>query len=83
MFDVVEGPAFYRQELSVERKGRPWLEQNLNLSIYNVYNRHNAASIPGDLNHIVSVGWSAGGAALQRGRNDKDFSCSVTVKRMW
>ena len=24
--------------------------------------RHNAADIPGDLNHIVSVGWSAGGA---------------------
>lgn len=24
--------------------------------------RHNAASIPGDLEHIVSVGWSAGGA---------------------
>lgn len=45
-------PDFHRLDLSatfdlktVERKGRPWLEQNLNLSIYNVYNRHNAASI--------------------------------------
>lgn len=45
-------PDFHRLDLSatfdlktVERKGRPWLEQNLNLSIHNVYNRHNAASI--------------------------------------
>lgn len=45
-------PDFHRLDLSatfdlktVERKGKPWLEQNLNLSIYNVYNRHNAASI--------------------------------------
>ena len=45
-------PDFHRLDFSatfdfktIQRKGKPWLEQNLNLSIYNVYNRHNAASI--------------------------------------
>ena len=32
----------------------------------------------------VAKGWSVGGdAGFTRGRHDKDFSCSVTVKRMW
>jgi len=32
----------------------------------------------------VAKGWSIGGdASFVRGRHDKDFSCSVTVKRMW
>ena len=32
----------------------------------------------------VAKGWSIGGdASFVRGSHDKDFSCSVTVKRMW
>ena len=32
----------------------------------------------------VAKGWRIGGdAGFTRGRHDKDFSCSVTVKRMW
>lgn len=45
-------PDFHRLDFSatydfktVERKGKPWLEQNLNFSIYNLYNRHNASCI--------------------------------------
>lgn len=38
----------------------PWALVDLKTGIR--FLRHNAASIPGDLNHIVSVGWSAGGA---------------------
>ena len=29
---------------------------------------------------VLSIGGDAG---FTRGRHDKDFSCSVTVKRMW
>ncbi len=45
-------PDFHRLDFSAtfdfkpkERNGKPWLEHNLNLSIYNLYNRHNASSI--------------------------------------
>ncbi|MBR4909198.1 MAG: autotransporter domain-containing protein [Acidaminococcaceae bacterium] len=32
----------------------------------------------------IAKGWSIGGdASFTRGRHDKDFSCNVTVKRMW
>ena len=32
----------------------------------------------------IAKGWSIGGdAGFTRGRHDRDFSCSVTVKRMW
>ena len=43
---------------------------------------HFVLSIGGEAE--VAKGWSIGGdAGFTRGRHDKDFSCSVTVKRMW
>ena len=43
---------------------------------------HFVLSIGGEVE--VSKGWSIGGdATWQRGRHDKDLSCSVTVRRMW
>ena len=43
---------------------------------------HFVLSIGGEVE--VAKGWSIGGdATWQRGRHDKDLSCSVTVKRMW
>ncbi|MCD8009664.1 MAG: hypothetical protein LUF34_02500 [Lachnospiraceae bacterium] len=38
----------------------PWTLIDLKTGIR--FLRHNAAVLPGDLNHIISVGWSAGGA---------------------
>lgn len=38
----------------------PWALVDLKTGIR--FLRHNAAALPGDLNHIISVGWSAGGA---------------------
>jgi uncharacterized protein with beta-barrel porin domain len=43
---------------------------------------HFVLSIGGEAD--VAKGWRIGGdAGFTRGRHDKDFSCSVTVKRMW
>ena len=43
---------------------------------------HFVLSIGGEAE--VAKGWSVGGdAGFVRGRHDKDFSCSVTVKRTW
>ena len=43
---------------------------------------HFVLSIGGEVE--VAKGWSVGGdATWQRGRHDKDLSCSVMVKRMW
>ena len=43
---------------------------------------HFVLSIGGEAE--VAKGWSIGGdASFTRGRHDKDFSCSVTVKRTW
>ena len=43
---------------------------------------HFVLSIGGEVE--VAKGWSIGGdATWQRGRHDKDLSCSVTVRRMW
>ena len=43
---------------------------------------HFVLSIGGEVE--VAKGWSIGGDAIwQRGRHDKDLSCSVTVRRMW
>ena len=43
---------------------------------------HFVLSIGGETE--VAKGWSIGGdAGFSRGRHDKDFSCSMTVKRMW
>ncbi|MBR4909075.1 MAG: autotransporter outer membrane beta-barrel domain-containing protein, partial [Acidaminococcaceae bacterium] len=43
---------------------------------------HFVLSIGGETQ--VAKGWSIGGdAGFTRGRHDRDFSCSVTVKRMW
>ena len=43
---------------------------------------HFVLSIGGEVE--VAKGWSVGGdATWQRGRHDKDLSCSVTVKRTW
>ena len=43
---------------------------------------HFVLSIGGETE--IAKGWSIGGdASFTRGRHDKDFSCSVTVKRMW
>jgi hypothetical protein len=43
---------------------------------------HFVLSIGGEVE--VAKGWSLGGdATWQRGRHDKDLSCSVMVKRMW
>jgi uncharacterized protein with beta-barrel porin domain len=43
---------------------------------------HFVLSIGGEVE--VAKGWSIGGdATWQRGRHDKDWSCGVTVKRMW
>ena len=43
---------------------------------------HFVLSIGGEAQ--VAKGWTIGGdAGFTRGRHDKDFSCSVTVKRMW
>ena len=43
---------------------------------------HFVLSIGGEAE--VAKGWSIGGdAGFTRGRHDKDFSCGVTVKRMW
>ena len=43
---------------------------------------HFVLSIGGETQ--IAKGWSVGGdAGFTRGRHDKDFSCSVTVKRMW
>ena len=43
---------------------------------------HFVLSIGGETQ--IAKGWSIGGdAGFTRGRHDKDFSCSVTVKRMW
>ena len=43
---------------------------------------HFVLSIGGEVE--VAKGWSVGGdATWQRGRHDKDLSCSVTVKRIW
>ena len=43
---------------------------------------HFVLSIGGEIE--VSKGWSIGGdATWQRGRHDKDLSCSITVKRAW
>ena len=49
----------------------------------NVQDRtHFVLSIGGDTE--LGKGWSIGGdAAFVRGSHDKDWSCSVTVKRMW
>jgi len=55
----------------------------------NTYDMHNVQdkthfvlSIGGEVE--VAKGWSLGGdATWQRGRHDKDLSCSVMVKRMW
>lgn len=38
----------------------PWALVDLKTGIR--FLRHNASALPGDLNHIISVGWSAGGA---------------------
>ena len=43
---------------------------------------HFVLSIGGEIQ--IAKGWSIGGdATWQRGRHDKDLSCSVTVRRMW
>lgn len=43
---------------------------------------HFVLSIGGEAE--VAKGWTVGGdASFQRGSHDKDWSCSVTVKRMW
>ena len=43
---------------------------------------HFVLSIGGEIQ--IAKGWSIGGDAIwQRGRHDKDLSCSVTVRRMW
>ena len=43
---------------------------------------HFVLSIGGEAE--VAKGWTVGGdATFQRGSHDKDWSCSVTVKRMW
>ena len=43
---------------------------------------HFVLSIGGEVE--VAKGWSIGGdATFQRGRHDKDWSCGITVKRMW
>ena len=43
---------------------------------------HLVLSIGGEAE--VAKGWTVGGdATFQRGSHDKDWSCSVTVKRMW
>ncbi len=43
---------------------------------------HFVLSIGGEAE--VAKGWSVGGdASFTRGRHDRDFSCSVTVKRVW
>ena len=43
---------------------------------------HFVLSIGGEAE--IAKGWSVGGdASFTRGRHDRDFSCSVTVKRMW
>ena len=43
---------------------------------------HFVLSIGGEVE--VAKGWSVGGdATWQRGRHDKDLSCSVTVRKMW
>ena len=43
---------------------------------------HFVLSIGGEVE--AAKGWSVGGdVTWQRGRHDKDLSCSVTVKRMW
>ena len=43
---------------------------------------HFVLSIGGEAE--VAKGWSVGGdAGFTRGRHDKDWVCSVTVKRMW
>ena len=55
----------------------------------NTYDMHNVQdkthfvlSIGGEIQ--IAKGWSIGGdATWQRGRHDKDLSCSVTVRRMW
>ena len=49
----------------------------------NVQDRtHFVLSIGGETE--VAKGWTAGGdAAFRRGRHDKDWSCSVTLKRTW
>jgi len=55
----------------------------------NTYDMHNVQdkthfvlSIGGEIQ--IAKGWSLGGdATWQRGRHDKDLSCSVMVKRMW
>ena len=49
----------------------------------NVQDRtHFLLSIGGDVE--VARGWTIGGdAAFQRGRHDKDWSCSLTVRRTW
>ena len=55
----------------------------------NTYDMHNvqdkthfALSIGGEVE--AAKGWSVGGdVTWQRGRHDKDLSCSVMVKRMW
>lgn len=50
---------------SRDRQGRlcgksPWALVDLKTAIR--FLRHNAAAVPGDFGHIISVGWSAGGA---------------------
>ena len=49
----------------------------------NVQDRtHFVLSIGGETE--LGKGWSIGGdAGFVRGSHDKDWSCSVTVKRMW
>ena len=49
----------------------------------NVQDRtHFLLSVGGDVE--VARGWTVGGdAAFQRGRHDKDWSCSLTVRRTW
>jgi outer membrane autotransporter protein len=43
---------------------------------------HFVLSIGGEAE--VAKGWTVGGdATFQRGSHDKDWSCSITVKRMW
>lgn len=50
---------------SRDRQGRlcgksPWALVDLKTAVR--FLRHNAAAVPGDFGHIISVGWSAGGA---------------------
>ena len=58
-------------------------DQTNTYDMRNVQDRtHFVLSIGGEVE--VVRGWSVGGdATWQRGRHDKDWSCAVTIKRMW